>query len=113
MIVSETNRMRDFASMLHLRLLSLVQLQLRSILALQSSDFQPFSSHSAHKLLLKFCGTPKKYIVLFANLTKIVLILIHSHRTAIVVLAAVILVFDNLREKRSGVHALNILTAHR
>ena len=37
----------------------------------------------------------------FASLTKIGTILIHSHRTAITVLAAVIFLFDKLREKRS------------
>ena len=43
---------------------------------------------------------------------------IHSHRTATVVLAVVIFLFDNLREKGSvpltkqSVHVLKILAAH-
>ena len=52
--------------------------------------------------LLQFCGTTKIYIIFFADLTKkIGLILIHAHWTAVVGLAVVIFLFDNLREKRS------------
>ena len=68
--------------------------------------------------LLKSCGTPQN--IFFADLTKqIGIILIHSHRTAIVVLAVVIFVFDDLREKRhcpwlniQVLHVLKILAAH-
>ena len=64
-----------------------------------SSDFQFFSSHGTHKLL-KFWSTPKK--IIFAYLTKkIGIILIHSYQMASVVLAVVIFLCDNLREKRS------------
>ena len=48
----------------------------------------------------KFCITPKN--IYFFHLTqKIGTILIHSHRTAIVVLAILFFVFDNVREQRS------------
>ena len=65
-----------------------------------NSDFQPFSSHATHKLITKILWHRicQKYIIFFANLTTI---LIHSHQRATAVLAIVIVLFDNLREKRS------------
>ena len=64
------------------------------------NDFQPLSSHGTHNLITKILQYIKN--ILFVDLTKkIGVILIHSHWTAIVVLDVVILVFDNLREKRS------------
>ena len=65
------------------------------------SDFQRFSSHDTSKLITKILQHTKKHILFFANLTKIGIILVHSHRTAFVMLAVVIFLFDNLREKRS------------
>ena len=50
--------------------------------------------------LLKFCGAPNLYFLpIWSN--ERVTILIHSYWTATVVLAAVIFLFDSLREKRS------------
>ena len=54
------------------------------------------------QLITKILWHTKKHIIFFANLTKkIDSILVHSHWMAIVVLAVVIFLFDNLREKRS------------
>ena len=65
-----------------------------------TSDFQPFSSHGTYKLITKILQHTKKYV--FANPTKIIgIILIHSHHMAIIVLAVIIFLLDNLREKRS------------
>ena len=63
--------------------------------AVSNSDFQPFSSPSTHKLITKILCTPKN---IFFPYDKIGIILIHSHWTAIVVLAVFIFLFDNLRE---------------
>ena len=53
------------------------------------SDFQPFLSHSTHKLITKILQDTKKYI--FAHLIKeIGIILIHLRQMATVVLAVVI-----------------------
>ena len=80
---------------------------------------QPFLSRGTQKLITKILQHTKKCIILFADLTKTIGIsLIHSHRTAIVVLAVVISLFDNLREKRSvpltgqGLDVLKTLAAH-
>ena len=62
-----------------------------------TSDFQPFSSHSTHKLITKILRHNKKYIFCQSHRT-IGVISIHSHQTAIVVFAAVIFSFDNPRE---------------
>ena len=54
----------------------------------QGSDFQPFSSHGTHKLITKILWHTKNSI--FADLTReIGITLIHSHQTAIVVLAVI------------------------
>lgn len=63
----------------------------------------------------------QKYILFYAYLTKKTgIILILSHRTAIVVLLVVIFVFDTVREKRSVpllnrqvVPVSNVLATHR
>ena len=47
--------------------------------------------------LLKFCGTPEN--IFFCQTDKKVIILIHSHWTATVVLAVVIFLFANQRER--------------
>ena len=52
----------------------------------QSSDFQPFSSHGTHKLITKILRHTKNIFLT----KKKGIILIYSHRTAVVVLAAVI-----------------------
>ena len=49
-------------------------------------DFQPFSSHGTHKLITKILWHTKKYIFCQSD-KKIGIILIHSHWTAVVVLA--------------------------
>ena len=60
-----------------------------NFLYVYSSNFQPFSSQGIHKLLTKILRHTEIYI--FTNLTKkVVIILIHSHQTAIVVLTVVI-----------------------
>ena len=67
------------------------------------SDFQPVSSHGTHKLITKIpqhAGKKNKNMFL-AHLSKIGIILIHSHWMPIGVLAVVIFYFDNLREKMS------------
>ena len=48
-------------------------------LILWSSDFQPFPSLGAHKLITKILWHTKKYGIFFADLTKIGMILIHLH----------------------------------
>ena len=58
------------------------------------SNFQCFSSHGINKLATNILQNTKN--IYFANLTKIGIILIHSHQTAIV-----IFLFANLKEKRS------------
>ena len=53
--------------------------------------FQPFPFHSTHKLITKILWHAKNYIAFFASLRKnIGIILIHSHRMAIAVLAVVL-----------------------
>ena len=61
--------------------------------------------------LLKFCKTPKN--ICFADPTKKMgIILIHSHETAIVVLAVVIFLFDNLGKRGQVLHVIKTLAAH-
>ena len=52
-------------------------------------DFQPFSSHGTHKLIAEILRHAKKYIFCQSD-KKIGIILIHSHWTAIVVLAVIV-----------------------
>ena len=55
-----------------------------------SRDFQPFSSHGTHKLIItKILRHTKNRIIVFANLTKIGIILIYSQQMANVGLAIV------------------------
>ena len=82
------------------------------------SSFRAVISHlMAHiKYLLKFCDTKKCFLLIWQKKTGI--ILIHSHWIAIVVLANVILLFDNIMKKRSmsltkqASHVLKIPVAH-
>lgn len=68
---------------------------------LQNSDFQPFPSHGTHTLFTKTCSTPRKYIYICQSHTKkIGVTLLHSHQTATIVLAIMILLLDNRREER-------------
>ena len=62
--------------------------------------FYLFSSRGTHKLITNIlCYTIK---CIFVHLTKTISrVLTHSHRAVAVVLAVVIFLFDNLREKRS------------
>ena len=60
-----------------------------------------FSIHGARRHSTKILWHAAEHFFFFASLTKIGTSLIHSHRTAITVLAAVIFLFDKLREKRS------------
>lgn len=55
------------------------------------------SSRSAHKLITKIMWHTKKYVTFFCRFDKkkIGTVLIHSHWTAIVVLAIVIFLFDS------------------
>ena len=83
-------------------------------------SFQPFPSHHTHTLITEILRHTRKHITVLANLTKkkkISIILTHLQRAAIV-LAGVIFVFDNLREKRSVprlsqvLQVLKVLAAH-
>ena len=56
---------------------------------LHSSDFQLILSPGTHKLTAKILQCTKKYIFLLILQKNTGIILIHSHRTAIVVLALV------------------------
>ena len=67
-----------------------VSMQTRSLPPLQVRNFQSFLSHSTHKLITKILQNIKNYILFFAGLTKIAIILICSHHMAIIVLAIVI-----------------------
>ena len=60
------------------------------------SVVQPFSSHGTHKLITKILQRTKNRIFCRSDKKKSK-ILIHPHRTAIVVLAVVIFSFDDLR----------------
>ena len=65
------------------------------------SDFQPVSSHGTHKLITKIpqhAGKKNKNMFL-AHLSKIGIILIHSHWMVIVVLAVVFFIFDSAKGK--------------
>ena len=64
---------------------------------IESNHFKPFLPHSIHKLITKIHTIPKIY---FGHSDKeISILLIHSHQIVIVVLAIVIFLFDDQREK--------------
>ena len=61
-------------------------------------QFLTFPSHGTHKLITKLLRHTKNMCYIFVE-NYIGIILIHSHHMAIVMLAVVIFLFDNLRKK--------------
>ena len=80
--------------------------------------FLLFQSHGTRKVTTKLLWHTIKLCIFCQSDKKIGIILMYSHQMAIVVLAVVIFLFDNLRGKRSvslssrELQVLNILGAH-
>ena len=81
-------------------------------------QFSTFLSHGSHKLVIKILQLTKNVYFCWSD-PKIGINLIHAPQTAIVVLAVVVFIMDNLREKssvpltkQSGIHVFKLLTAH-
>ena len=74
----------------------------RTLYMFYSSDFRPFSSHGTHNLIAKTLQRTKERIFCRSDKQKYGIILISSHGTATVVLAAVVIcLLGDLRKTRS------------